>query len=100
LAALRRLTRAYGDHHFRSRSALHCCTSRPIVFRRLQGQSSLQLAEEVRYEALTAQLADNRQALLELEAQERYQRGQVGLVPVLEDQEQLYAIQDAKMIST
>jgi multidrug efflux system outer membrane protein len=54
-------------------------------------------AEELRYQALTAQLADNRQALLE--AQERYRRGQVSLLPVLEYQQILYATQDAQVVS-
>jgi len=45
-----------------------------------------------------AQLADNRQAVRE--AQQRYQRGQEGLLPVLEDQEQLYTTQDAQVTST
>jgi hypothetical protein len=49
------------------------------------------------YQALTAQLADNRRALLE--AQERYRRGKVGLLPVLEDQQLLYATQDAQVAS-
>jgi multidrug efflux system outer membrane protein len=67
------------------------------AFGEVEDALSNQRTEEVRYEALTVQLADNRQALRE--AQERYRRGQVGLLPVLEDQEQLYATQDAQVIS-
>ena len=67
------------------------------AFAEVEDALSSQAAEEIRYQALTAQLADNRQALRE--AQERYRRGQVGLLPVLEDQEQLYATQDAQVTS-
>jgi multidrug resistance efflux pump len=56
------------------------------------------LSAQIRCRALTAQLADNRQALLE--AQQRYRRGQVGLLAVLEDQQQLYATQDSQVTST
>ena len=68
------------------------------AFGEVEDALSNQMAEEVRYKDLTAQLADNRQALLE--AQERYRRGQVGLLPVLDDQEQLYATQDAQVTSS
>jgi NodT family efflux transporter outer membrane factor (OMF) lipoprotein len=68
------------------------------AFAEVEDALSNQTAEEVRYQALTAQLADNRQAVHE--AQERYRRGQVGLLPVLEDQQQLYATQDAQVTST
>jgi NodT family efflux transporter outer membrane factor (OMF) lipoprotein len=67
------------------------------AFGEVEDALSNQRAEEVRYQALTVQLADNRQALRE--GQERYRRGQVGLLPVLEDQEQLYATQDAQVTS-
>jgi NodT family efflux transporter outer membrane factor (OMF) lipoprotein len=67
------------------------------AFAEVEDALSGQKAEELRYQALTAQLADNRQALLE--AQQRYQRGQVGLLPVLEDQRILYATQDAQVTS-
>ena len=67
------------------------------AFGEVEDALSDQRAEEMRYEALTVQLADNRQALRE--AQERYRRGQVGLLPVLEDQQQLYATQDAQVTS-
>src|SRR3984885_13072578 len=66
-------------------------------FEEVEDALSSQMAEEIRYQALTAQLADDRQALIE--AQERYRRGQVGLLPVLEDQQQLYATQDAHVTS-
>jgi NodT family efflux transporter outer membrane factor (OMF) lipoprotein len=68
------------------------------AFGEVEDALSDQMAEEVRYQDLTAQLADNRQALLE--AQERYRRGQVALLPVLEDQQQLYATQDAQVTSS
>jgi NodT family efflux transporter outer membrane factor (OMF) lipoprotein len=67
------------------------------AFGEVEDALSDQTAEELRYEFLTAQLSDNRQALQE--AQERYRRGQVGLLPVLEDQQQLYATQDAQVTS-
>jgi NodT family efflux transporter outer membrane factor (OMF) lipoprotein len=68
------------------------------AFGEVEDALSSQRAEELRYQALTAQLADNRQALRE--AQQRYQRGQVGLLPVLEDQQILYSTQDAQVTST
>jgi NodT family efflux transporter outer membrane factor (OMF) lipoprotein len=68
------------------------------AFQEVEDALSSQMAEELRYKSLTAQLADNRQAVLE--AQQRYRRGQEGLLPVLEDQEQLYATQDAQVTST
>jgi NodT family efflux transporter outer membrane factor (OMF) lipoprotein len=68
------------------------------AFAEVEDALSSQMTEEIRYGALTAQLADNRQALLE--GQERYRRGQVGLLPVLEDQEQLYSTQDAQVVSS
>jgi outer membrane protein TolC len=68
------------------------------AFQEVEDALSGQMAEELRYKSLTAQLADNRQAVLE--AQQRYRRGQEGLLPVLEDQEQLYATQDAQVTST
>jgi NodT family efflux transporter outer membrane factor (OMF) lipoprotein len=68
-----------------------------MAFGEVEDALSSQLAEESRYRALTTQLADNRQALLE--AQQRYQRGQVGLLPVLEDQQILYTTQDAQVTS-
>jgi NodT family efflux transporter outer membrane factor (OMF) lipoprotein len=67
------------------------------AFGEVENALSSQMAEELRYQALTAQLADNHQALLE--AQQRYRRGQVGLLPVLEDQQQLYVTQDAQVTS-
>jgi NodT family efflux transporter outer membrane factor (OMF) lipoprotein len=67
------------------------------AFGEVEDALSGQRTEEIRYQALTAQLADDRQALLE--AQERYRRGQVGLLPVLEDQQQLYGTQDGQVTS-
>ena len=68
------------------------------AFAEVEDALSNQKAEEIRYRALTAQLADNRQAVRE--AQERYRKGQEGLLPVLEDQQQLYATQDAQVTSS
>ena len=68
------------------------------AFREVEDALTSQVTEETRYQDLTAQLADNRQALLE--AQQRYRRGQVGLLPVLVDQQQLYSTQDAQVISS
>jgi len=68
------------------------------AFGEVEDALSNRAAEELRYRALTAQLADNRRALRE--SQERYRRGQVGLLPVLEDQQQLYATQDAQVTSS
>jgi NodT family efflux transporter outer membrane factor (OMF) lipoprotein len=68
------------------------------AFGEVEDALSGQRAEELRYQALTAQLADDRRALRE--GQERYRRGQVGLLPVLEDQQQLYATQDAQVTSS
>jgi multidrug efflux system outer membrane protein len=67
------------------------------AFGEVEDALSSQRAEALRYQALTTQLADNRQALKE--AQQRYQRGEVGLLPVLEDQQILYSTQDAKVTS-
>ena len=67
------------------------------AFGEVEDALSNQMAEEVRYQDLTAQLADDHQALQE--AQQRYRRGQVALLPVLEDQQQLYATQDAQVTS-
>jgi NodT family efflux transporter outer membrane factor (OMF) lipoprotein len=67
------------------------------AFAEVEDALSSRKTEEIRYQALSAQLADNRQALVE--AQERYRRGQVALLPVLEDQAQLYATQDAQVTS-
>jgi NodT family efflux transporter outer membrane factor (OMF) lipoprotein len=68
------------------------------AFGEVEDALSSQRAEEIRYRALTAQLADDRRALRE--SQERYRRGQVALLPVLEDQQQLYATQDAQVTSS
>jgi multidrug efflux system outer membrane protein len=67
------------------------------AFGEVEDALSDRTAEEVRYQALRAQLADDRQALRE--AQQRYQLGEVGLLPVLEDQQQLYTTQDAQVTS-
>jgi NodT family efflux transporter outer membrane factor (OMF) lipoprotein len=67
------------------------------AFGEVEDTLSSQRTEELRYQALTTQLADNRQAVRE--AQQRYQRGEVGLLPVLDDQEILYTTQDAQVTS-
>jgi len=67
------------------------------AFAEVEDALSGQIAEESRYRALSAQLIDSRRALQE--AQQRYRRGQVGLLPVLEDQQLLYATQDAQVVS-
>jgi len=67
------------------------------AFAEVEDALSNQRGEELRYRALTAQLADARQALLE--AQTRHRAGQVGLLPVLEDQRTLYSTQDAQVTS-
>ena len=51
----------------------------------------------MRYQALSARLADDRRALLE--AQDRYDRGEVGLLPVLEARQLLYATEEAEVAS-
>jgi outer membrane protein TolC len=68
------------------------------AFGEVEDALSNQIAEETRHRALVAQLADDRQAVRE--AQERYRRGQEGLLPVLDDQELLYATQDAEVVSS
>jgi NodT family efflux transporter outer membrane factor (OMF) lipoprotein len=67
------------------------------AFAEVEDALSSQMAEELRYRALSTQLADNRRALIE--GQERYRGGQVGLLPVLEDQQLLYTTQDAQVES-
>ena len=49
----------------------------------------------MRYQVLSARLADDRRALLE--AQDRYDRGEVGLLPVLEARQLLYATEEAEV---
>ena len=68
------------------------------AFGEVEDALSRQRAEELRYRALIAGVADDRRAVLE--AQERYQRGQEGLLPALEAQELLYATEDALVVSS
>lgn len=68
------------------------------AFGEVEDALSRQRAEELRYQSLTAGVADDRRAVLE--AQERYQRGQEGLLPALEAQELLYATEDALVVSS
>jgi NodT family efflux transporter outer membrane factor (OMF) lipoprotein len=67
------------------------------AFGEVEDALSSQVTEESHYQALTAELADNREAVRE--AQQRYRRGEEGLLPVLVDQQLLYATQDAQVIS-
>ena len=67
------------------------------AFGEVEDALSSQVTEELHYQDLTAQLTDNRQAVIE--AQERYRRGEEGLLPALEDQQILYATQDAQVTS-
>jgi outer membrane protein, multidrug efflux system len=67
------------------------------AFGEVEDALSRQRSEELRYQALTAQLADDHRALLE--AQDRYGKGEVGLLPTLEDQQLLYATEDADVAS-
>ncbi|HEX4269460.1 MAG TPA: efflux transporter outer membrane subunit [Steroidobacteraceae bacterium] len=68
------------------------------AFGEVEDALSRQRAEELRYQALTAGVADDRRAVLE--AQERYQRGQENLLPALEAQQLLYATDDALVVSS
>ena len=68
------------------------------AFGEVEDALSNQRAEEARYHSLTAQLADAQQSLLE--ARELYSTGQMGLLPVLEDQQLLYATQDTWQLSS
>ena len=68
------------------------------AFGEVEDALSRQRAEELRYQALTAGVADDRRAVRE--AQERYQRGQEGLLPALEAQALLYATEDALVVSS
>jgi outer membrane protein, multidrug efflux system len=68
------------------------------AFGEVEDALSRQKTEELRYQALNAQLADDRRALLE--AQDRYARGEIGLLPVLEAQQLRYATEDAEVASS
>ena len=68
------------------------------AFGEVEDALSRQRTEELRYQALTAQLADDHHALLE--AQDRYGRGEVGLLPVLEAQQLSYATEEAQVASS
>lgn len=67
------------------------------AFGEVEDALSRQRTEELRYEALAAQLADDHRALRE--ARDRYSRGEVGLLPVLEAEQLLYATEDAELAS-
>jgi NodT family efflux transporter outer membrane factor (OMF) lipoprotein len=67
------------------------------AFAEVEDALSRQRAERLRYQAITAELADDRRAVLE--AQERYREGEVSLRPVLRTEEVLYATEDAHLAS-
>lgn len=67
------------------------------AFGEVEDALSRQRTEELRHQALTAQLADDRRAVLE--TRDRYRRGEIGLLPVLETQQLLYATEEAEVVS-
>jgi outer membrane protein TolC len=67
------------------------------AFGEVEDALSRQRTQELRYRAFSARLADDRRALLE--AQDRYDRGEVGLLPVLEARQLLYATEEAEVAS-
>jgi outer membrane protein, multidrug efflux system len=67
------------------------------AFGEVEDALSRQRSEELRYQALRAQLADDRRAVLE--AEDRYGRGELGLLPVLAAQQVLNATEDAEVAS-
>lgn len=68
------------------------------AFGEVEDALSTQRAEDLHYEAVSAELADDRRALFE--ARERYGEGQVGFLPVLEAEQQSYATEDAQVQSS
>jgi NodT family efflux transporter outer membrane factor (OMF) lipoprotein len=68
------------------------------AFGEVEDALSLQAAERVRHDAISAQVADNRQAVRESRLQ--YGRGQVALLPVLDSQRELFASEDAQVTSS
>lgn len=67
------------------------------AFGEVEDALTLRSSEQSRYQSLSAQVADNRQAVSE--AQQRYRRGQVGFLSVLDNQRQLFAAEDAQVAS-
>lgn len=67
------------------------------AFGEVEDALTLQASERSRHHALSAQVADSRQAVAE--AQQRYRLGQVGFLPVLDAQRQLFAAEDAQAAS-
>jgi NodT family efflux transporter outer membrane factor (OMF) lipoprotein len=63
------------------------------AFAEVEDSLSNQAAEEEQFVAVTAQVSSSQQALDE--ATEQYRNGQVGFLPVLDSQRELYAAQDA-----
>jgi outer membrane protein TolC len=65
------------------------------AFAEVEDALSRQRAEQLRYQAVTAELADDRRAVRE--ARERYRKGEVSLRPVLEAEQVLEATEDARL---
>jgi NodT family efflux transporter outer membrane factor (OMF) lipoprotein len=68
------------------------------AFGEVEDALTIQASERARYQSISAQVVDNRQAVNE--AQLRYRRGQVGFLPLLDNQRQLFATEDAQVASS
>jgi NodT family efflux transporter outer membrane factor (OMF) lipoprotein len=68
------------------------------AFAEVEDALTIRASEQARYRSISAQVVDNRQAVSE--AQERYRRGEVGFLPLLDSQEQLLAAEDAQVESS
>jgi NodT family efflux transporter outer membrane factor (OMF) lipoprotein len=68
------------------------------AFGEVEDALTLQAYERSRYQAVSAEVDDSRQAVRE--SRQRYGRGQVGLQPVLESERELFASQDAQVTSS
>lgn len=67
------------------------------AFGEVEDALTIQASERSTYQSITAQVADDRQAVSE--AQTRYRKGQVSFLPVLDSQRELFAAQDAQVES-
>ena len=67
------------------------------AFGEVEDALTVQANEQSRYQSTSVQVADNRQAVHE--AEQRYRRGQVGFLPLLDSQRQLFAAEDAQVAS-
>jgi multidrug efflux system outer membrane protein len=65
------------------------------AFGEVEDALTIQASEHSRYQAINAQVADDLRAVSE--AQERYRRGEVGFLPLLDSQRELLATQDAQV---